>query len=97
MPRRIGIFSSIASLARRHLGLHALLELHPQPRHREEHRRAGALQVGGEGLQALGEEHMHAGGQQAMLDQHALGHVRQRQVAQHAPVLVHAARASGPR
>jgi hypothetical protein len=30
----------------RHLGQHALLELEPQPRHRDEQRRAGALQVG---------------------------------------------------
>ena len=69
-------------LRRRHLRVDRLLELDPQARHREEHRRPRPLQVGGEGLEALGEEHVHPGGQQRMLDQGALGDVRQRQVAQ---------------
>ena len=59
--------------------------------------RPRTLQVGGEGVEALGEEDVHAGGQQAVLDQRALGHVRQRQVAQHARALVdRAAPASDP-
>ncbi|MFO1285804.1 MAG: hypothetical protein U1F49_04205 [Rubrivivax sp.] len=40
MRLRIGIFSSRLELGRRHLREHALLELQPQPRHRDEQRRA---------------------------------------------------------
>ena len=36
--------------------------------------------------QALGEEDVHAGGELAVLDERALGHVGQRQVAEHARV-----------
>ena len=43
-------------LGRRHLGEHALLELEPQPRHRDEQRRPRALQVLQEGVERLGEE-----------------------------------------
>ncbi|MES3014000.1 MAG: hypothetical protein V4750_09785, partial [Pseudomonadota bacterium] len=60
--------------------MHALLELDPQPRHRKEAGRLRALQIGGEGFQALGEEHVHRGREQPVLDQRALGHVRERQV-----------------
>ncbi len=72
----------------RYLRQHAVLELDPQPRHREEHGRPGTLQVRGERLEALGEVHAHAGSELAVLDQRALDHVRQRQVRQHARAAV---------
>jgi len=83
-----GDLQHAVQLGRRHLGVDALLELHPQARHAEEHRRPGTLQVGGEGFQALGKVDVHAGGQQPVFDQHALGNVAQRQVAQHAGAVV---------
>ena len=70
-------------LGRRHLHADALLELDPQTRHAEKDRGARTLQVLGEGFQAFSEVDVHAGGQLPMLDQRPLGHVRQRQVAQH--------------
>jgi hypothetical protein len=57
---------------RRQLLVYAALELDPQARHREKDGRAGALQVGHEGLHRFGKVHAHAGVQPAMLDQHAL-------------------------
>ncbi|MCY1360946.1 hypothetical protein D9M69_475960 [compost metagenome] len=70
----------------RHLVRNALLELDPEAGHREKDGGAGTLQVGGKGVEGLGEEHMHACAQPAVLDQHALDHVGQRQVGQHAVV-----------
>ena len=79
--------SSRSSLCRRHLREHALLELQPQPRHADEHRRPGALQVLQEGVQRLGEEHVRlAVDQRRGLDPRALEAVRQRQVRQDAAV-----------
>ena len=74
-------------LGRRHLREHALLELEPQPRHRQEQRRLRALQVLQEGVERLREEQV-----QASVDQRrgfgpgALEAVGKRQVGQH-PVL----------
>mmetsp|Transcript_22407 Transcript_22407/g.88723 ORF Transcript_22407/g.88723 Transcript_22407/m.88723 type:complete len:622 (+) Transcript_22407:835-2700(+) len=79
-----GQAQQLVELVLRHLGLDALLELHPQARHREEHRWQRALQVGREGVERLGEEDLDATRQPAMLHQRALHDVGQRQVGQHA-------------
>ena len=55
MRRTIGMREQPVELRRRHLREHALLELDPQARHREEDRRPRALQVGREGVEGLGE------------------------------------------
>ena len=73
-----------------HLGVHAMLELDPQARHREEDSGPGTLQVLHKGVQRFRKEDMAAVAQRALLDQHALGHMRQRQVGDVAVVDVHA-------
>ena len=71
-----------------HLREHALLELDPQARHRKEDRRPGALQVRRESRERVGEVDVHAAREQPVLDERALGDVRQRQVAQDSRMLV---------
>ncbi len=74
-------------LGRRHLGEHALLELEPQPRHREKQRRLRALQVREEGIERLGEEEVNAAvDQRRALRPRPFETVRQRQVGQHAVI-----------
>src|SRR3990167_4480935 len=66
----------------RHLAVHPHLELGPDPRHAEDHRRPGALEIVEEGLQALGEEDRLPRIDRCQLDEHALSHMTQRQVGQ---------------
>ena len=74
---------------RGHLGKHALLEFHPQTRHRNEDGGSRTLQILHEGVQGLGKKDvqsaMHEGGG---FDKGAFKHVGQRQVGQHAVATV---------
>ena len=63
-------------------GKYPLLELHPQTRHREKDRGVGALQIINECVQRFGKENAAAKFERALLHQHALSHVGQRQVRQ---------------
>ena len=60
MPLHDGDLQQEVQLLRRHLREDALLELEPQPRHREEHGGLRALQVGDEGVERLGEVDVRA-------------------------------------
>ena len=81
-----GNLEHACELGRQHLGVHAFLELDPQTRHREEKGRASPAHVLRKGVQRLGKKHVHAGGQQPVLDDDPLGNVRQRQVRQDAVI-----------
>ena len=59
---------------------HALRKLDPQARHREKNRRPRTLQISQESVQVFGEKDVAAKAQRHLFDQHALGHMGQRQV-----------------
>ncbi|MCY1520944.1 hypothetical protein D9M68_557390 [compost metagenome] len=70
--------------ARRNALVDALVELDPEPWHRDEEGRSRPSQVLGEGLQAVVEEHPRAVAQGHRLHPFALGAMGQGQVGQHA-------------
>ena len=80
----MGMRSRRSSFCSGHLGEDALLELQQQPRHGEEDGRAGALQVGEEGIDPFAEEDAIPQVDGGALHAGPLHDMGQRQVGEHA-------------
>lgn len=78
-----------------HLAVDPHLELGPDSRYPEHRRGPGTSQVNQEGIETFSEEHRLSGVDRRHLDEHALGHMAQRQVGQQ-PVIGAQAKQVGP-
>ena len=74
----------------RHLAVHAVLKLDPQPWYREKDGGPRTLQVLHKGVQRFGKENASAVAQRCLLNQHPFGHMGQWQVGDVAVMHIHA-------
>ena len=79
-----GNFQQLVQLLGRHRLRSLLVELGPDTRHREEYCRLGALDVFTEGFQRLGKEYLSPYVKLSHFYCHALGHMREGQIGNHA-------------